>query len=991
MRRPFSGLDFRLVIARRTLVSPVLVGRDDLLDLAGRRIAEVRSGDGRFLLLAGEGGIGKTRLLNAIEDRAKASAFRVARGGTYPSDRHVQGAVLIDVARWLARSPDPDLADAGAALDRIIRAAPVDGAGDAHRRRRILALDASEVIVGLAGSGPVLLELEDLHWSDDLTLQILETVASRIGGTPLLMVGTYRSDELFPRVPMREWRARLTGRRLAEEVRLTRLTEAETATMTSAILGSSLPAARDLVDAIQRRSDGIPLHVEEILALHGDAVPAAEDTRPSGLPASVEDAIIGRIEARSPEAIAVARAGAVIGRSCDLALIAAVTDRPMEELAAPLAELADHFLLLPSRVPGRYTFRHALICDVIYEHIAEPERRRLHERTAEAAADRTDLGGEAFLAIQYERAGRPAEAFTTARSAAAAASAMSSHREAHALYEIALRTAPGDLPAAERAELLAAYAASAAATDDNAAADAAFADARTAFLAAGDPVRAAMLRAPHVAVRHLLGDDLKTREAMLHEGLAELDAVAARSAPEQRRLDRPRAVLLAAIAAANMLDRRLDVAIDVATEARRLAADAGDTTTERHATTTLAASFVFAGRMDEGWTLLARAVEDAKAAKREADASRAYRMIGSSASVLVEYDRAERWLREGVDHAEAAETWNDRHYMAAHLAHVFWATGRWDAARDLASHALADGRGGITTRITALHVLGYVAMGRGERDVARGYLDEARRLGEAMGELQRLSPALWGLAEVALTADDPSLAADLAERGAAASAAVDDAAYLYPFVVTGTRAYLALGDPGKARDWLERVAVPIERRGIPGTLASLDHGRGLVAAADGSTGLARTQLVAAAAGWRDRRRVWEGTWAQLDLARCHLRSNQRAEAVRAASAARDAALGLPAPTIARAAEEIIGRRRATHDIDGWAPLSAREFEVARLVAQGRTNPEIATELRISRKTVSAHIEHILAKLGVDRRAGIAAWVGARPVLHSRPHGDDREE
>src|SRR5919108_4838002 len=158
MRPAVSRLDFRLVIARRPLVSPVLVGRDDLLDLAGRRIAQVLAGDGRFLLLAGEAGIGKTRLLNAIEDRAKASGFRVARGGTYPSDRHVQGAVLIDVARWLGRSPDGDLAEAGATLDRIIRAAPVvdveevgqpgrDGPaarsdGDAHRRRRILALDA---------------------------------------------------------------------------------------------------------------------------------------------------------------------------------------------------------------------------------------------------------------------------------------------------------------------------------------------------------------------------------------------------------------------------------------------------------------------------------------------------------------------------------------------------------------------------------------------------------------------------------------------------------------------------------------------------------------------------------------------------------------------------------------------------------------------------------------------------------------------------------
>jgi DNA-binding CsgD family transcriptional regulator len=75
----------------------------------------------------------------------------------------------------------------------------------------------------------------------------------------------------------------------------------------------------------------------------------------------------------------------------------------------------------------------------------------------------------------------------------------------------------------------------------------------------------------------------------------------------------------------------------------------------------------------------------------------------------------------------------------------------------------------------------------------------------------------------------------------------------------------------------------------------------------------------------------------------------------------------------------------------WAPLTAREFEVARLVADGLTNPAIATALDVAPKTVSAHIEHILAKLGVGRRAEIAAWAASIAVLHSRPHGDDREE
>ena len=330
--------------------------------------------------------------------------------------------------------------------------------------------------------------------------------------------------------------------------------------------------------------------------------------------------------------------------------------------------------------------------------------------------------------------------------------------------------------------------------------------------------------------------------------------------------------------------------------------------------------------------------------------------------------------------------------MAAHLAHVSWATGRWDVAEDLARHALADGRGGITTRITALHTLGYVALGRGALLESRIHLEEARGLAEGMRELQRLSPALWGLAEVALAEGVPSAALEPVERAVVMSEAVEDAAYLFPFAVTGTRALLTLGDVGGARDWLGRMAERIEQRAIPGTTPALDHGRGLLALAEGSTGVARPALMAAAAGWRDRRRVWEGAWAQVDLARCHLRANQRHESTRAAQVAHRMGTELGAPAIIATAAELLGMQPGRkHDADPWAPLTPREFEIAQDVARGLTNPAIADHLGISRKTVASHVEHILGKLGMARRAEVAAWMGAKPVLHSRPHGDDREE
>ncbi|HEX6867389.1 MAG TPA: LuxR C-terminal-related transcriptional regulator, partial [Candidatus Limnocylindrales bacterium] len=288
-----------------------------------------------------------------------------------------------------------------------------------------------------------------------------------------------------------------------------------------------------------------------------------------------------------------------------------------------------------------------------------------------------------------------------------------------------------------------------------------------------------------------------------------------------------------------------------------------------------------------------------------------------------------------------------------------------------------------------------VALGRGRLDTATDALDEARQLGTRMRELQRLSPALWGLAEVALARDDPATAIDLAEEGRAASAIVADAAYLFPWVVTGTRALIAAGDPAAARAWLASVETPIRRRSIPGTLPAIEHAAGLVALAEGGTGRARAALSAAVDGWAARRRTWEGTWALVDLARAHARAHRPAEATRLAAEVGVRASRLGAPGIGAAATAVARAAQRGREPDPWSPLTAREWEVAGMIAVGATNVEIADALGISRRTVAAHVEHILAKLGVGRRTEIAAWASTRdtvgPVLHSRPHGDDREE
>ena len=442
-----------------------------------------------------------------------------------------------------------------------------------------------------------------------------------------------------------------------------------------------------------------------------------------------------------------------------------------------------------------------------------------------------------------------------------------------------------------------------------------------------------------------------------------------------------------------MLDRRLDTAVGYALEARDLAEGAGDRVTVRNATTTLGACYVFAGRMEDGWRLLEQMVADTLADGEEAEAARAYRMLGSCASVLLAYEPAERWLRDGIAYATRVEQWNHRNYMAAHLSHVLWATGRWDEADELASASLADGRGGSTTRVTASYVIGYVALGRGDRARSEAASGEALDLGTRMRELQRRSPALWGLAELAVTLGEPTTAIRLVEDGLAASGEVGDAAYLFPFVVTGTRAYLEGGDPLAAERWIARVEPWLEARGIPGTEVAVVHARALLAAATGAIGAAREGFQSAIAGWDDLGRAWEGAWARIDAARSLLRSNRRREADRMAAEVRAIGTSLGSPPIVAAADAILLRGRGNGvEPAAWAPLTAREFEVARLASEGLTNGAIAEVLGIAPKTVSAHIEHILAKLGFARRVEIAAWLARRDVvLHSRPHGSDREE
>ena len=721
------------------LASPVLVGRDDLLDLSGRRVDEAAGSEGRLLLLAGEAGIGKSRLLGSIGRRAERAGFRTVRGSAYPGDDETSGGLLLDLAGDLRRSDAAAAQHAGTSITDRLREATADD-GDPHRRRRLLVQDLADTLADVDVGHPLLVVLEDLHWADELSLDVLGHLAPKLSHLPVLVVGAFRSDELYAETPLRTLRGRLVSQRIAEEVVLPRLTVEQTAVMIAAVQGRPAPAA--VVTAIHARSDGIPLYVEELLAAARGAGTLG-DVGDLRVPDSLTDVLLLRAAGLDPADRDVADAAAVIGRTFDFDLLAAVTGADPAALDGALRAAQDAFLVQAGAARDTFDFRHALIRDALYDQIAVPRRRDVHERVATVAEGRGYPSG--FVSDHFEQAQLAGPAHRHALAAAAAAAGLSAHREALALYRRALRNLPPDITPHEHAMLLAALADEASAVDDNAAAAEAYARAHELWTGAGATIAAAALVPSMVTTAHLLGESLESRTRRLHTAMASIDGLAG-SEPVLARL-------LSALSAAYMLDRRLDEAIEYGLRSADLSEHQHDTQTRLDTDATLGSVLLFAGRDSEGWTMLEGAVGRAVEAQREAVAARAYRMIGSSASVLVEYDRADRWLTEGIEYAEtrpssgtttatSPRTWpTSGGPPATGTPPRPWPGTRWPTA------AAASRRGSPRSTCSAISRSAAATW-----PAPQELLEVARAEGEAMDELQRFSPPLWGLAELARAA-----------------------------------------------------------------------------------------------------------------------------------------------------------------------------------------------------------------------------------------------
>jgi DNA-binding CsgD family transcriptional regulator len=964
----------------RPVLCPILVGRDEILELVDARIVEASRGRGTTLFLSGQAGLGKTRLIRAAIRKAEAAGLRVDGGSVAPQDHQVPLASIHEMAVGMRGN-----ADFGSLSDDLLA---IDGQhdGDALGARRLIVRSAADRILE-AIDRPTMLIFDDLHWTDELSLEVIGELARHAADRPLFLLGGYRADEFPPDSIHREWRARLLSQRYAEEARLQPLSIEETAVATTLILGGELPAPRDVVEAVHERTNGIPLHIEELLAvLDDDARTDGRRIREAHVPDTIGDAVLARLGRLSKDAVYVARAGAVVGRCFSPDVLAGIVDQPLSELEPTLQELVDASIIYPFDYidHGYYDFRHQLLRDAVYGAVPPSQLRRFHAQAAEFVMT-LEASSIVHASRHYERAGLRPQAFRASMTAAQEASRISARQEAFELYQRAIANMPADLPILEQAELYERFSDSAAAIERNEECAAAATRARELYLEAGRPLEAASMLILMAALPARDGAPAAEVRAYAERALAEIADL-----PETPERERLRAFLLSCRAHDLFFASDLSAARANAVAAGAIAKSVGDRENMLESELIVAGTDILDGRYETGLRDGMRAAREARDAGFESVGVTGYRNLAILATRIMDPRTAEVALLEGLQYADAIEQSHCRQMMSWTTAILDWGAGRWDAADARARQERVD-RGCRRGVLGSLDVIGLVALGRGRLDEARRWLEESLASGRRIGEVQFLLTPLWGLAETDLLAGDVAASIARCEEGWSIAETAAERALVIPFVVTGVRAFIAAARADEAERWLARAREYLAGwESVAG--ASLAHADGLVRVAGGSLSAARESLERAVRGWDERGRVWESTWARLDLAQCLVRMNRHADAVAIVADVRATATSLGSgPLLVRTDELAKASRGRAFEEEPWRPLTIREFEVARLIAEGLTNSEIAVRLNIAPKTVSAHVEHILAKLGAARRAEVASWVATTLARTRNGHAHPEPE
>ena len=953
--------------------SIVLVGRQAELAALRDALKRVRGAEPTAVLVGGEAGVGKTRLIEefgriAVADGGQllvgqclelgeqglpfapfAAALRQVLRRDGPAAFEGYEQEFTPLLPELARLSGPGRAGAGG-----VAATPAgpELALDAHRGYLF------ELVAGLfsrlAAGRPLVLAIEDLHWADRSTRDLIAFLVRAVRPPRVLLICTYRSDELHRGHPLRSFLAELDRARGVERVDLDRLDRDGTGEILADLLGAE-PSAR-AVDNIHDRTQGNPFFVEE-LAAAGDPSGCAD------LPDTLRDLLLARVDRLPEPAQRVLRIAGAGGTRIAHELLAEVAGVPEAELEEAL-RAAVAAQLVVTDPDGGYEFRHALVREAVHEDLLPGEHARLHARYAAAIETQPQLVADgrapAEVAHHWYAAHDYPRALTAAWAAADAAGRRYAYAEQSRLLERVLELWEQVPDAAERLgmdhlALLEATLSAASTAGDYSRALTLTRATLAEVDSATEPVRAARLLQLRGRLLRTLGksdgaDELRTAYGLIAEVGDDPQRVRllADIAFQLARVDRAEGARIAdeAMAAAQRLgDRGAVLSATIATGwvcSRQVAADVG-------------------------LADLRRAEELARKANDMPALVTALVITSDALCEVGRYAESAQAAATGI--AEARRVGISRStgaFLLSNQAEALIALGRWDEADDLCGQAARLDLPGST----GYHWLQLRAALR----LARGHPRADELVARALGFLRRSYLGLEMLPLYELRVEATLAAGDTAGAVSAARAILGtplgtDPRYGWPALAAATRAAVAAGDG----------ALCAEARSVAGGLvarypAELAYAAQVSASlAEPADELARWQEAVAA--WRADGQPYPLGRALIALAEAAAAAGDRAlvaTAVEEASAiaAELAAvpLGVQAATLARR----VGLRGAGSSAPGPDLLTAREREVLRLVAEGHSNSRIAERLYISPKTASVHVSRIIAKLDVANRIEAAA-------------------
>ena len=948
---------------------------------------------GSTVLVSGEAGIGKTRLLSEFADRARGEGAVVLTGRCID----LVGAglpylPLVEALRPLrGRLVLDDLPVALRELPRLLpELAPELAAGSGDEKSQLRLFEETVgVLEQVTTSAPVVLVLEDLHWADESTIDLVAFLAHAVLASRILCVATYRSDELRPDDPRRRLLDELVRARAGVELALAPLTADDLGALLADLAADELTP--DLAATIYARSEGNPFFAEELLA----AARRGEDTLPSVL----RDVLLRRVARLGTEGRSVLRAAAAAGRDVTFGLLAAVTPLDEERLVEALREAVEGDVLAADQPASMFRFRHALLAEAVYGTLLPGEREDLHLRLATAlqkqpalAASRSAAGE---LALHWFGAKRPAEALAASIEAAREAEEVSGRAEARGHVERALElwdqvADPGAVAGERLGDLLTWGADLADLTGD---ASRAVELARRAL----DEASASAVHGAEALLTERLGNYLM-HSGEYEDGRAALRRAAALVPREPPSAERVR--ILGSLGYA-LLPDHLAESIEAGEEALAASRVLGDDRVAQRAMGVLGMAVFYDGRVDEGIGYLRDAMRVAERCGAEADLTRtaiglcdaliAAGLLRDAARTAVEALAVARRLGLERGHGVA---------LAVNAAAALIGLGDWTRAQAVLAPALHAG-----TPFWA-H---YPHMFQAQIDTARGRFDAAR------GHLEDAAAASsrpWAAVEYACLVAELALwqgrlddAASAVDEGLRSSSGRDIAPHRARLAALGVRAEAeragladARRDAATASEARRTAArlLAVAREFAAATVALPDVGGWLLVAeaehsrAEGSSKPERWQ--AGVEAWDRAERPYVAAYCRWRLSEALLASGAHpADAALPAREASRVAAWLGAEPLQHELELLAQRARL--DLVGLPPeerasggagalgLTARELDVIRLLGRGYTNREIAAELVISTKTASVHVSNILRKLDASNRLE-AATIAQRLAPHA---------